>query len=242
MKPFLYAVAETFYKKYGPEVSKIAFVFPNRRSGVFFQKYLATVAGHPLFSPPVLTVSELMAEMTGLIQADRISMLFILYKHFKRLSQSEESFDNFLFWGEMLLNDFDDADKYLVDVRQLFTNVRELKEIDESFNYLSEEQVEAIRCFWSHFIPAQESAKKRQFVAVWEILYSLYCSLREDLGSKGLGYEGMIFRTAAERTRNREPVHLPYKKVVFIGLNALNKAEEMVLKQLKTVEIGRAHV
>lgn len=233
MKPFLYAVAEAFYRKYGSEVSRIAFVFPNRRAGIFFQKYLVTIAGHPLFSPPVLTVSELLTEITGYVPADRISMLFILYEHFKRLSHSEESFDNFLFWGEMLLNDFDDADKYLVEVKQLFTNIRELKEIDESFNYLTDEQVEAIRCFWAHFIPAQESAKKRQFIAVWEILHSLYSCLKEELKKKGIAYEGMIFREAAERVREGKRLSMSYEKVVCVGLNALCKAEEIVLKQLK---------
>ena len=57
MTPFLYRIAQAFYKKYGNEISRLAFVFPNRRSGIFFQKYLAEVSGKPIFSPKVTTIA-----------------------------------------------------------------------------------------------------------------------------------------------------------------------------------------
>lgn len=239
MKPFLSVVAETFYQEYGDDVNNIAFVFPNRRAGIFFQKYLATVAGKPLFSPPIFTINDFLVEQSGFQTADRIGMLFMLYSHFIELSGSDESFDDFLFWGEMLLNDFDDVDKYMVNARQLFTNIQELKEIDEQFELTLEDgQIEAIQRFWSNFIPAQGSAKKETFIALWEILFPLYTKLRETLRIKGLAYEGMIFREVAEKARRKEWDDLPWKQVVFVGLNALTTAERYVLSSLK--EIGVA--
>ena len=107
MTPFLYRIAQAFYKKYGNEISRLAFVFPNRRSGIFFQKYLAEVSGKPIFSPKVTTINDL------------ISLLVTLYKKYIELRKSDETFDNFVFWGDMLLGDFDDVDKYMVDARQL---------------------------------------------------------------------------------------------------------------------------
>ena len=153
MIPFLYNVAEAFFKQYGNKVSGFTFVFPNRRAGLFFQKYLSQIAKRPVFSPEILTISDLFTRLSGLETADRIEQLFILYDSYKNLSGTEETFDEFLFWGEMLLNDFDDVDKYLVDARQLFSNIQDLKEIDAGFGFLTEEQIIAIRRFWASFIP-----------------------------------------------------------------------------------------
>ena len=133
MTPFLYRIAQAFYQRYGSEISQLAFVFPNRRSGIFFQKYLAEVAGKPLFSPRVTTINDLMAELSPYTSIDRISLLVMLYKRYIELRQSDETFDNFVFWGDMLLGDFDDVDKYMVDARQLYTNIHDLKEIDEFY-------------------------------------------------------------------------------------------------------------
>ena len=239
MKPFLYLIAQAFYKKYDKEIQNIAFVFPNRRAGIFFQKYLAEVAGHPLFSPPIMTISDLFTRLTPYLPADRIQMLFILYRHYIALSNSDESFDNFVFWGEMLLNDFDDIDKYVVNAKELFTNIQDLKEIENRFSdILTENQIEFIRRFWDHFIPAMESEKKMQFIALWEILYPLYKALRNELKNKGLAYEGMIFREVAEKAKKRDELILPYKQVVFVGLNVLSSSEEMLMHRLKELDIA----
>ena len=74
----------------------------------------------------------------------------------------------------MLLNDFEDIDKYKVDARQLFTNITELKEIDQLFNVFSEKQLEAIRQFWKNFVPVVEGKTSEEFISIWKILYSVY--------------------------------------------------------------------
>lgn len=233
MNPFLYEVASLFYRQYGESVNTIAFVFPNRRAGLFFQKYISELAETPLFAPPVITLSDLMAELSGKQPADKINSLFLLYNLYVDISGSAETFDEFLYWGELLLNDFDDIDKYLVDARALFTNLSDLKEMDDSFAYLSDEQVQAVRTFWQTFYPKGDTPNQRQFLSVWEILYPLYCKFREALAKAGQGYEGMLFREAAERAERGEALELPYRKVVFIGLNALTLAEEKFLLRLQ---------
>ena len=70
MKPFLYQVASLFYSEYGAEVSRLAFVFPNRRTGLFFQKYLSEVSEKPLFSPTILTINDLFVQLSGKQAAD----------------------------------------------------------------------------------------------------------------------------------------------------------------------------
>lgn len=234
MKPFLYQVASRFYEEYGAEVSRLAFVFPNRRTGLFFQKYLSEVAEKPLFSPTVLTINDLFVQLSGKQAADRIHMLFTLYAIYIRRSDSAETFDEFLYWGEMLLNDFDDIDKYMANARMLFTNVTDLREIENDFDFLSEQQIAAIRTFWSSFYPKNDTPNQQEFLAVWQILYALYEELRETLSAEGKGYEGMIFREVVEQLEQEGGEgELPYPKAIFVGLNALSVAEERLLGQLQ---------
>lgn len=233
MKPFLAQIATLFYETYGDRISRMAFVFPNRRAGLFFQKYLSEISEKPLFSPPVLTINDLFIRLSGKRTADPISMLFTLYRLYVARSGSSETFDEFLYWGEMLLADFDDVDKYLVDARMLFTNVTDLREIDTQFDYLSDEQVAAIRTFWSSFYPRHESKSQEQFLAVWQILYELYTDFREALAARGEGYEGMLFRDVTEKLKRGAYEELPYEKIVFVGLNALSAAEEGLLGELQ---------
>ena len=232
MTPFLYKVASCFYDTYGTEINELAFVFPNRRAGLFFQKYLSEIAQKPIFSPLTLTISDLFTQLSGKQSADRISMLFSLYTIYIEKSGSQESFDEFLYWGEMLLNDFDDIDKYMVNAAKLFSNVTDLREIESDFSFLDAEQIAAIRSFWSSFYPVNDSPNQKEFLHVWQLLFSLYESLREKLAHEGKGYEGMIFRDVAESAAG-DSLNLPYKKIVFVGLNALTKAEESFLSYLR---------
>ena len=151
MNSFLYRIANTFYKNYEVQISDFTFVFPNRRAGLFFQHYLSEIAAKPIFSPTILTINDCFAAASSWQSADKLSMLFRLYRIYIEHSKRDETFDSFVFWGEMLLSDFDDVDKYCVDAKQLFTNITELKQIDELFNVFSDKQVEAIRQFWSSY-------------------------------------------------------------------------------------------
>lgn len=233
MNTFLSRIAELFYRSYGAEINRLAFVFPNRRAGLFFQKYLAEISEKPLFSPTVLTINDLFVQLSGKQSADRISMLFLLYEIYTRISGSSETFDEFLYWGEMLLNDFDDVDKYMADARMLFTNVTDLRAIEDDFSFLSEEQIAAIRSFWSSFYPRNDTPNQQHFLAVWQLLYELYDTFRNRLAEEGMGYEGMILREVVEQLERGLNCQLPYEKIVFVGLNALSRAEERFLFQLQ---------
>lgn len=233
MKPFLYQVATLFYQQYGAEIHRLAFVFPNRRAGLFFQKYLSEISEKPLFSPSILTINDLFMQLSGKHPADKIQMLFRLYELYKQRSGSSESFDEFIYWGEMLLNDFDDIDKYMVDARMLFRNVSDLKSLDDDFNYLSPEQVQAIRSFWSSFYPKGDSPNQQHFLELWEILYDLYAGLRTLLAKDGCGYDGMIFREVVEQLEKEPMSDFPFDQVVFVGLNALSISEERLLLALQ---------
>jgi hypothetical protein len=199
----------------------------------------------PVWSPTFRSLESLFEEITGLTQADNLSLIFDLFQAFKQHKPTNESFDDFYFWGEMLLDDFDDLDKHLVDARDLFRNVSDLKEIDLLFDYLTDEQKDAIRVFWQDFNGGKGGSLKTDFASIWSLLYPVYETFRQRLKEKSLGYGGMIQREAisviARREANviaRREANVPYEKYVFIGFNALTNCESYFFKSLQ--KQGRA--
>lgn len=234
MNSFLYRVAKRYISIYDTDISSFSFVFPNRRAGLFFQQYVAQLAQKPIFSPEIITINECFASASQWQAADRLDNLFRLYRIYCQQSDTDETFDTFVFWGEMLLSDFDDIDKYLVDAKQLFSNITELKEIDRIFNVFSERQITAIRQFWSNFVPVVEGKSQEEFIATWRVLYPVYEQFRNELFEHAIATEGMISRNVAERLRNKEDIaEWQNKKFVFVGFNALNPCERTLMLELQ---------
>ena len=234
MNSFLYRIAQVYYSEYQETISDLTFVFPNRRAGLFFQRYISEIAARPVFSPEIVTINECFTSASHWQTADRLSNLFRLYRIYKEQSGSDETFDSFVFWGEMLLSDFEDVDKYRVDARQLFTNITELKQIDQLFNVFSEKQVEAIRQFWSNFVPVTEGKTSEDFVATWKIMLPVYEQFRAELITENIATEGMICRDVADRLRKKELIpEFENKQFVFIGFNALNPCERTLFAELQ---------
>ena len=238
MMPFLQQVAELFYREYGAQIYRLTFVFPSRRAGVFFQKYLSQIAGKPIFSPRMVTVQELFESLSDLRLADRTELLTILYAQFKLLSNSEDPFDSFLYWGDMLLNDFSDVDKHIVDARQLFGNVTNLKSMEDDKSYLSQDQLDAIREFWQNFGEYAGNDTKMGFLQMWEILFDLYGSFKQSLLERGYAYDGMLFREVVQRAREGAELRLPEGKIIFVGLNALTKTEVALMEYLNNKHLA----
>ena len=151
MEYFLEKIARSLYSEFGNTLNHHCLVFPNRRAGLYFMKYLAADIRKPVWAPAIYTVNELFRSYSALQTASNEVLLFELYKVYRRIKKSPESFDNFYFWGDMLLDDFDDIDKYLVNAQLLFSNVLDIKTIDQQFGGLTGEQTEIIKRFWVNF-------------------------------------------------------------------------------------------
>jgi len=236
--PFLKTLAEALYKDYGDSIHEVCMVFPNRRAGLFFKKYLAAVAKQTLWSPQLFTINEFMLQLSDLQTADSVDLVFEVYEIYRKNTNQPESLDEFWNWGEMMLADFDDIDKYLVDASSLYSNIRDLKEIDSHFD-LTEEQKDTIRKFWGFFAGNELSGQQESFLKIWNILHTVYTRLNKKLKENGLGYEGMIYRGIAENIKAGNYPDLPWKKVIVCGFNALNKAERELFRYLRNSGKGR---
>ena len=238
MKPFLREIAEELYLFHGERMEELCLVFPNRRAGLFFNKYLGECLKQPVWSPSIYTIQDLMAGISDLAYADELELISELFKVYSQVRGKEESFDDFYYWGEVMLADFDDVDKYRINAGDLFRNLADLKEMEDSFHYLSEQQIELIQRFWGHFSTDHQSEQKKQFIEVWNILLPVYDKLRDNLLGNGSGYEGMIYRNVADKIMEGETLKLPGSIMVFIGFNALNPCEEVLFKSLS--DAGKA--
>jgi len=232
MDTFLKHTAHDLYSRYGDQLSELCIVFPNRRAGLYFKKYLSEIVDKPIWSPKTITINELMPEISDLQLADNVKLLFELYKVYSKIKKSNESFDDFYFWGEMLLNDFDDIDKYLVNPEDLFKNLKNLKSIQDQFTYLSENQIQAIQEFWKSFDPEKNSIHQQDFISIWTVLYEIYIEFNQALKEQHIAYEGMIYREVANKLNKNIPTQLSYQKYIFIGFNALNNCEKTLFTNL----------
>ena len=156
MTPFLDQVARHFYDAGGVEDG--CFVFPNRRALAFFRKYLGECVartGKPMRVPALYTMNDFFYRLSDARQTDQVHLLLELYDCYKPLYERDgavaESLDEFIFWGGVLLGDFADVDKYLVDADRLFTNIADFRGMQDDFSYLDDTQEAAIRQFLGHF-------------------------------------------------------------------------------------------
>jgi hypothetical protein len=237
MNAFLKSVAEYLYNTHQLHIQDVCLVFPNRRAGVFFSRYLAQLIDKPIWMPQIRTISELMKELSGYSSADPITLIFDLYHIYINEKKTDESFDEFYYWGEMLLNDFDDTDKYLVDTKQLFRNLADLKEIEKEFT-LPEEQIEIISKFWKNIRAHESSRLKDDFISVWSVLQNIYTKFRELLHSKGIAYEGMMCRDICEKIKNYGTIKSEFQRFAIIGFNALNACEKELFQYLKKNDLA----
>ena len=234
MKPFLKEVTEILYSKYKDNLDKIAVVFPNKRAKLYFNKYLSEIISKPIFSPNILTINEFIDKFTKLRISDELTLSFYLYQVFKKHIKSTENFDDFYYWGQMLIKDFNDIDNNIVNAKNIFTHVSNLKEIDNIFDYLDENQKKAIEYFWHSFKKDKISPQQKDFLNIWKKLSDIYTDFNKLLESKNTAYQGMIYKDALINFNlNYYNKELKYKKVIFIGFNALNKTEKKLFDFLK---------
>ena len=265
---FLQQIAKIYTEKLTP-TSQLLFVFPNRRAGLFFRKELLALVKKPVFAPDITDINSLAATISPLQKANDIELLFALYESYVHVrsqhTEEIETIDAFIPFGTTLLGDFNEIDKYLIDTKLLFSNIADLKNLNDQSQFLSEEQIAALNSFWGK---VQNERNKnlsfnRQFISLWDDLHDIYTHFTQSLISKGIGYDGLIYRTAIEKLstfnfcdkrEQSSSLELPseakilneaknfqlstFKSIVFIGFNSLTTSEYRIFKHFQQLGIA----
>lgn len=235
MQSFLQLVAHDLYTKIGNDLSRTALVFPNKRAHLFFNEHLANESDQPIWSPAAMSISDLFRQLSAQKAGDPIRLVCELYKVFREETESQETLDDFYFWGELLISDFDDVDKNLVDADKLFSNLQALRNLMDDYEFLDQEQEEAIQQFFQNFSIERRTELKEKFVSLWDRLGTIYHRYRENLTELDIAYEGMLYRNVIEQLNTDS---LKYDKYIFVGFNVLNKVEIQLFQLLK--DAGKA--
>ena len=256
MIPFLKSIGKAYLSRY-KDLSEFCFVFPNKRGGTFFMKYLREeCTRRPVVAPEVMTITDFVGMLSGHVVASRLDMLFLLYESYREVKglpaggegdALADDFDSFRGWGETVLADFSEVDQCLVPYAEIFKNVKDFREITS--NFLNEEQRKIMSeyfghtdygdptSFWKNFSDESDiSELKGRFLRLWQILSPLYENFSAKLRERGLATTGGSYRLAAETLMELGRDALPYKKVVMVGFNALSMSEHSIFAALRDSE------
>jgi RecB family exonuclease len=211
---FLEKVAGKFLEEYGNEIHKIVFVFPTRRARLYFLRHLQIQKpdNTNIWAPPAFSSNDFISQLSGLTISDQLDLIFRLYAVYKNHTRNyPKKFEDFYPWGKMIISDFDEIDKYLIDSQELFRTLEEFKAIED-------------------ITGAEKSDIYNRYIGFWEDMGVLYREFNRLLRSDNKAYEGMVYREVAEKIKKGEPLEgLRGEKVVFCGFNALTKAEEIII-------------
>lgn len=222
MQTFLEEICKKIYNNHLDSLDEIAIIIPNRRASVYIQKYLSQLNKTPFFAPKITTINEWVDENTTERILNQTELLFLLYDVYTEVDKEEaEDFDSFLKWGKIILSDFDEIDRYIVSPKEIFRDLRNIKDIDN----------------WS-FDSAILSDGQKKYADLWDKLPIYYRVLNEKLKSIKATYQGRAYQNFSKETAFKNPSH--YKHYYFVGFNALSRSEERIIENLSRQKIASA--
>ncbi len=235
MKPFLKEVAEDLVHKFGEDLQHTAIIFNNKRPIAYLQNHLATVINKPFWSPSFYTIQEFFALATSLKTADAFTQFFTLFNTYNNilLAEGETSIALAKFYpiARIILSDFAQIDNDLVDAEKLFSALEDLAEIDFKFDYLTPEQQDFLKGFWTSYSEGKQKQQQQKFINMWRRMPVLYKNYHLALKEKGLTTMANTYRQLAANNTNQLQFTTNFKKLIFVGFNALSKAEEVIFKR-----------
>lgn len=217
METFLKQVAQRILNEHPTDADTTLVVFNNHRSERFLRRAFETLSSDSasaFFLPHTTVIDDLVAHLGGLKIVPNEFLLFELFSIHQAIGGPDRkytTFEDFIPFGDIMLSDFSEIDRYCVDAHDLFINLHDLKAIGE----------------WDisnpHLSPFQ-----RNYLAFYHSLFDYYTHLRQRLLARGEAYGGMAYRHVAEQILNLAD-HLPYSHLYFVGFNALSECERRII-------------
>lgn len=235
MESFIQLIAKDLITRFGTNLRDVTVVFPNKRAGLFMNQCLAAAANRPVWAPRYRTISEMFDNLSDFTRCDDIAAVCELYSVYEKHVPEPEPLDRFYGWGEIMLADFDDIDKHLADAHRLFSNIRSIKELDQS-TFLTAEQEEALKHFFEGFSIESNSKLKEKFLRIWDRMDDIYTEYNRALRQKGLLYEGALYKDVIEHIDERFQRMHADTTYVFVGFNVLNDVEKQLFRFLQEKE------
>ncbi|MCW5514827.1 PD-(D/E)XK nuclease family protein [Muriicola sp. Z0-33] len=213
MQSFLEEVVDEVWKKYD-SLEDLVFILPSKRAGSFLRNIFASTTKKTLFSPQIYSIESFVEKISGLTKASNTQLLFELFNSYNEVVSGEkENFYDFTKWAQMVLQDFNEIDRYLISPDKLFSYLTDIQELNH----------------W--YLKSEKTPLIQNYLEFWKQLPLLYQNYTERLVELGIGYQGLIYRMACANLTDylnakKEVVH------IFIGFNALNTAESYIIQEI----------
>ena len=201
-------------------INDYTFILPSKRAGLFFKKELVKGLDRTIISPQILSIEEFIEQVSQLTPISNTEVLFQFYSIYLELTPkaSIEPFDVFCKWGQILLQDFNEVDRYDIDGNDIFNYLTSVKEVEH----------------WS--VQDDKTNLVSNYLVFWKYIATYYKTLKERLLNQGLGYQGLVYRIAKDNIEAyKEQTNETH---VFLGFNALNTCEELIFKSFKNSDKG----
>ncbi|MBR5720464.1 MAG: PD-(D/E)XK nuclease family protein, partial [Bacteroidales bacterium] len=228
---FLKEVARDMYRRFQNDMTNVVMVFPNKRASLFLNQELARISDKPVWAPQYQTISELFLSLSPYTQIDPITCVCKLYDCYCKALNSNETIDDFYGWGEIIMNDLDDIDSQMVDVKQLFKYMEDWNQLSATSDFLSEDQITALKTYFRNFSTDEKEKAKERFIRLWRAMPEIYSSLKETLKKDSLLYKGALYRDVVENHLDRLNVGKTY---IFVGFNVLTKVEHKLIDEVNS--------
>lgn len=249
MKGFLNIVSDDIISQYQGDLSNVLVLFPNRRPIRFFVQSIKDNENIslPCFVPQMMSISDLVSNYVfDYKQAENIQLMYILYQVYSEVyykanppkdEQDKENFSDFYHWGDMLLNDFDEIDKSLVEAKIFYRNLNDYKDLQQDpVKILSEDTIKLINRLFNAQLSKESSEDKSfirdNFVKLWNCLYDIYERFNQELDQLHLAYGGKMERLFASRLENKE-LTIEQDNIKVVGFSVLNACEKKIFSLLK---------
>lgn len=221
MKSFISQVVQDTIAS-NKDLSKLTFVLPSQRACVFMKAELSQSISTVTFFPKIMSIETFIQEVSNMNLIDNTQLLFEFYGVYLEAVKGKniDTFDVFSQWGAIALHDFNEIDSYLVDTKAFFSNLQDIKKLN---NWFEEDK------------PSDLAINYLEFFNVLEALYE---NLESKLRKQRCGYQGLLYREAANQITDYS--RRSKRQFIFAGFNALNKSEELIFQHL--LESGKAEI
>ena len=217
MISFLESITHNLVETYQSNFKNLVVVLPSQRACLFLKKnVIASLDSKTTVLPKFIGIEGFISELSQLQSCDNETLLLLFYEAYLKVNPEEQKkdFESFMSWGQILLQDFNEIDRYLVNHEQFFNYLFYIK--DQRHWFLQEDKTELIE----------------NYIQFWQQLAGYYKQFVSVLLKKGIGYQGLQYRKASEKVE--ELSNTTNSHFLFVGFNALNEAEQLIFKTLQS--------
>jgi len=213
---FLDKIAQVIIEDYSNDLYNTIIVLPNKRAKIFLIEALKKQVQNNILSPEIISIEDFIQNVSGIRTIDPIELVFEFYEVYLSITdvKQQQSFELFANWAKMLLQDFNEIDRYLLDSNHVLSYLKDIEDIKK----------------WG--VEVENKTKLLEnYIDFWKLLPNYYQTLYNHLLKSGIGYQGLIYREAVNKLEAFS-TSVTHKKYVFAGFNALNAAEEKIVQHL----------